>query len=75
MKSIGMIVLTSWPVQKIGHFVHGASLAFPSQVLRYGLLTTSGRTGGLNVDASTTAESTPAMAAAAAVWPKRILRC
>jgi hypothetical protein len=38
----------------MGHFLHGTSLAFPNQVLRYGFLTISGRTGGVRVEASTT---------------------
>jgi hypothetical protein len=43
---------TSCPVQKIGQFSQGFSLACPSQVLRYAFLTIRGRTGGVNVEAS-----------------------
>jgi hypothetical protein len=37
----------------MGHLVHGLSLALPSQVERYGFLTTNGRTGGVKVEAAT----------------------
>jgi hypothetical protein len=46
---------TSCPVQNIGHFSHGTSLALPSQVLKYGLRTMSGNTGGVRVEAWPTA--------------------
>lgn len=48
-----MVKLTSCPVQNMGHLVHGASRASPSQALRYGLRTMSGSTGGFRTDAST----------------------
>jgi hypothetical protein len=44
---------TSCPVQKIGQRFHGTSLAFPSQVLKYGFLTIKGMTGGVKVEAPT----------------------
>jgi len=50
--------LTLWPVQKMGHFSHGSSRAPVSQVLRYGLRTSKGRTGGVSVEALATAAST-----------------
>jgi hypothetical protein len=56
-------MLTSEPVQNMGHFFHGSSLAFPSHVLRYGLRTMSGRTGGVRDEAS----ATPARSAVEAV--------
>lgn len=43
---------TSSPVQNIGHLFHGEILASPSHVLRYGLRTIKGKTGGVKVDAS-----------------------
>jgi hypothetical protein len=45
--------LTSAPVQNMGHLLHGSSRAFWSHVLRYGLRTMRGRTGGLSVEAPT----------------------
>jgi hypothetical protein len=36
----------------MGHLFHGASLAFPSQQLRYGFLTMRGSTGGVSREAS-----------------------
>lgn len=59
----------SWPVQKIGQRVQGASRAFPSQVLKYGFRTSNGNTGGVRVDAWTT------VAAAARYVVPRILSC
>ena len=47
------------PVQNMGHRVHGASRAFPSQVLRYGFRTAKGRTGGVSVEALATVASAP----------------
>lgn len=47
------------PVQNMGHRVHGASRAFPSQVLRYGFRTAKGRTGGVSVEAVATVASAP----------------
>lgn len=44
---------TSSPVQNIGHLFHGVSLASPSQVLKYGLRTTKGNTGGVSFEAPT----------------------
>jgi hypothetical protein len=46
---------TSCPVQNMGHFSHGLSLAFPSHVLRYGFRTIKGSTGGVNREHSATA--------------------
>ena len=43
-------MLTSSPVQNMGHFFHGSLLASPSHVLRYGFRTMSGSTGGVSVD-------------------------
>jgi hypothetical protein len=48
---------TSEPVQNIGHLLHGSSRAFCNHVLRYGLLTIKGRTGGWRVDALATLPS------------------
>ena len=42
---------TDAPVQNIGHLFHGASLASSSHVLRYGLRTIRGSTGGECVEA------------------------
>src|SRR5271167_646318 len=42
----------SSPVQNMGHLLHGTSLAFPSQQLRYGFLTMRGSTGGVSREAS-----------------------
>jgi hypothetical protein len=47
----------------MGHLVHGSSLAFPSQVERYGFLTTNGKTGGFNEEATTDETSDAATAA------------
>lgn len=47
-------VLTSAPVQNMGHLLHGSSRAFCNHVLRYGFLTMSGSTGGWRVEAPTT---------------------
>jgi len=47
-------VHTSAPVQNMGHLLQGSSRAFCNHVLRYGLLTTSGRTGGWRVEARDT---------------------
>lgn len=41
----------------MGQFSHGASRAFPSQVLRYGFRTINGRTGGVRVEALAQAAS------------------
>ena len=60
------IALTSSPVQNIGHFPHGFSLASPSQVLRYGLRTMSGSTGGVKVEAYKPASATVHSAASKA---------
>ena len=43
----------SWPVQNMGHFSQGLSLAFPSHVLKYGLRTINGSTGGVKREDST----------------------
>lgn len=43
---------TLCPVQNIGHFDHGSSLASASHVERYGLRTIRGNTGGVSVDAA-----------------------
>lgn len=42
---------TSSPVQNIGHLFHGVSLASPNQVLKYGLRTAKGNTGGVSFEA------------------------
>ena len=43
--------LTASPVQNIGHLFQGASLASSSHVLRYGLRTINGNTGGVSFEA------------------------
>lgn len=43
-------ILTEFPVQKIGHFSHGASRE-RTQVLKYGFRTINGKTGGVSVEA------------------------
>ena len=48
-----MAILTSSPVQNMGHLSHGDSLALPNQVLRYGVRTVRGNTGGLSFEAPT----------------------
>ena len=53
---------TGSPVQNIGQFSHGGSLACPNQVLKYGFRTNKGITGGVKVEASM---STAAVAARA----------
>jgi hypothetical protein len=45
----------SWPVQNMGHLLHGTSRALPSQVLKYGFRTISGSTGGVRVEQLATA--------------------
>lgn len=45
--------LTLLPVQNMGQCSQGTSRALPNQVLRYGLRTISGRTGGVKVEAPT----------------------
>jgi hypothetical protein len=57
---------TSSPVQNIGHLFHGVSLASPSHVLKYGLRTTKGSTGGVSFEASTGRLSSAEPAATAA---------
>lgn len=57
--------LTESPVQKMGHCSHGASRE-RTQVLRYGLRTINGRTGGVRVEA---------LATAAAAAPTKKLNC
>jgi hypothetical protein len=52
----------------MGHLLHGSPRAFCSHVLRYGLRTIRGRTGGFNVDAP----ATLARSAAAATVKDRI---
>lgn len=42
----------SWPVQNMGHLLHGKSRALASQVLRYGFRTINGSTGGVRVEQS-----------------------
>lgn len=51
--SAGLMLRTCSPVQNMGHLFHGDSLASPSQVLRYGFLTTKGTTGGVSFEAPT----------------------
>ena len=51
--SAGSMLRTCSPVQNMGHLFHGVSLASPSQVLRYGFLTTKGTTGGVRFEAPT----------------------
>ena len=68
----GFQVHTSWPVQNIGHLPHGSPLASWSQVLKYGFLTMSGRTGGASVEASAESPKS-ATAAAAAVRSGRMM--
>ena len=59
---------TSAPVQNMGHLLHGSSRAFCSHVLKYGLRTINGSTGGWRVEAS----MTPARSAAATTLRERI---
>jgi hypothetical protein len=40
----------SWPVQNMGHLLHGTSRALASQVLKYGVRTINGSTGGVRVE-------------------------
>jgi hypothetical protein len=49
--------LTSAPVQNIGHLVQGSSRALCNHVLRYGLRTIRGRTGGVREARATLARS------------------
>ena len=62
---------TSWPVQNIGHLLHGGSLALASHVLRYGFLTMRGSTGGVSVEASVVVPLNSDQATAAAVVMKK----
>lgn len=50
----------------MGHLFHGVSLASPSHVLKYGLRTAKGRTGGFSVEAPTGRVNKAEPAAAAA---------
>lgn len=54
---------TSVPCQNMGHFFHGSSLALPSHVLRYGLRTINGSTGGDREDAVATVAALTSSAA------------
>ena len=63
--------LTCAPVQNMGQSSHGGLRAFPSHVLRYGLRTIRGRTGGFSVDASTTVAADSIRAACIDQSPKR----
>lgn len=45
---------TSAPVQNMGHLLQGSSRAFCNHVLKYGLRTINGSTGGWRVEASMT---------------------
>ena len=47
------MILTSSPVQNIGHLFHGVSLASPSHALKYGFRTANGSTGGVRFEAPT----------------------
>ena len=69
-KAFGGVKLTSCPVQNMGHLLHGGSRASPSHVLKYGLRTISGRTGGVSVDASTAFASSAEAATAASRSPR-----
>lgn len=64
---------TRSPVQNIGHSYHGGSLASPSQVLKYGLRTINGRTGGVSLEAWADKTSADPAAAAAATVSQRMV--
>lgn len=51
--SAELILITSSPVQNMGHLSHGVSLALPSHALKYGFLTARGTTGGVSFEAPT----------------------
>ena len=57
-------IITSSPVQNMGHLSHGVSLASPSHVLKYGFLTVRGNTGGVSFEASAERVSNAELAAA-----------
>ena len=57
----------------MGQWLHGASRASGSQVLKYGLRTVSGSTGGVSLEASATDSASARAAATEAITPLMML--